>query len=183
MDKRTQERCFITNVIKPSGDLQGNLLTLKGEHDFKEDEIVITIAEKDFNQMQKLLEHRRKSINSFEVTLEELKTEQNIINRQQEETIRKLDDECLKLREKVENLSYHLDELYSLYDGLDLKYGELEKSFNLDEPLLRKLEEVKQILKNIYNLKEHHPLGYLKGCIPKSISHSRTSNEGNYPTP
>ena len=174
LNQKIRNRCFVTSVKSLNessnklSESSNNLLTLEGEHDFEENETVIAIAEKDFNKMQELLEDRRKRINSFEVMLEELKIDQNSLILQQQEKILKLDEECLVFHEQTKDLKFRLDELYSIYDDLNLKYKELEDNFTLDEQMKNKLEEFKQMLSTVYNLKKHHPIGYIKNRIPQN---------------
>ncbi len=182
MNKNIRKRIYTATVQeKPVKD--SKMLMLEGEHDFGEDETVIIMAEKDFSQMQKMMEHQRRMISSFEVMLEEMKKDQKVKISHQKEIITELNNEYSRFMNELTDTHGRLEEMYEVYDSLNGKYDELiTRDFNLDEQLKNKLEEAKQILQNVYSIKNRHPLTYIKERIPQSYiplkNSSETKNQG-----
>ena len=181
MNKKFPKRIY-TATVQENPVKNSKLLTLEGEHDFGEDETVIIMAEKDFGQMQKMMEHQRKMISSFEVMLEEMKNDEKVKIGHQKEIIMELNNECSRFMNELTDTHGRLEEMYGLYDSLNGKYDELmTRNFNLDEQLKNKLEEAKQILQNVYTIKNRHPLTYIKERIPQSYIPLKNSSENKKP--
>jgi len=181
MNKNMPKRIY-TATVQENPVKDSKVLTLEGEHDFGEDETVIIMAEKDFSQMQKMMEHQRKMISSFEVMLEEMKNDEKVKIGHQKEIIMELNNECSRFMNELTDTHGRLEEMYGLYDSLNGKYDELmTRNFNLDEQLKNKLEEAKQILQNVYAIKNRHPLTYIKERIPQSYIPHKNSSENKKP--
>lgn len=170
MKKEAKKRIYPATV-ESNHSGSARMLKLSSEHDFKENETVIIMSEKDFNHMQKQMEHHRKMISSFEVMLEELKDDQKVKISHQNKIIHHLDNKCSKFLNELTDTQERLEEIYGLYDSLNIKYEELtSKNFNIDQQLKNKLEETKQILQSIYSIKNRHPINYIKEHIqPQNI--------------
>nr|WP_319374261.1 hypothetical protein [uncultured Methanobacterium sp.] len=177
MTKNMHKRIY-TATVREKPVKNSKLLTLEGEHDFGEDETVIIMGENDFNQMQKMMEHQRKMISSFEVMLEEIKNDENATIGHQKEIITELNNECSIFMNELSDTQGRLEELYGLYDSLNGKYDEMmTRNFNLDEQFKNKVEEAKQILQNVYSIKNRHPLTYIKERMPQSYIPLKSSSE------
>ena len=185
MDKEAKIRIYPATV-ESNHSGSDRLLKLSNEHDFQENETVIIMSEKDFNHMQKQMEHHRKMISSFEVMLEELKDDQKVKISHQNKIIHHLDNKCSKFLNELTDTQERLEEIYGLYDSLNSKYDELtSKNFNIDQQLKTKLEETKQILQSIYSVKNRHPINYIKEHIhpqniPQKSSGEDPSVNSNY---